>query len=548
VGDTQGPRLHRRDVLTVGAVGITSLVLPAAAAATSGASSPVAGQPQAEPPIVDPDFALSLNGTSTTASTSGTTRVITTAAFTLELWILYTGGNKGKYRNFVNQYASSTQRIYIGLNNTNDNRLKFAWGGSTERTVDLEQFSVPEDQWFHVAMTRTSGGSVALYVDGVLISSPSGTSTGIPNADFQVGGRGTAEYVPGQIDQVKVWDSALTEEQIRRSMHAYSDTDAAGTIAATLAAHYDFNEGEGRTVRNRVGTAGADLTVTDVVPAYSQDAIMTESVVGSDRVMTFKRTFLPSRGGWSVPPSVTAVRSLVVAGGGGGGSDEGGGGGAGGFIETAAQSVSGVEPVVVGQGGLGGYSISGVISRRPTSGQNSSFGSTSRVTAIGGGGGGDASDGTSSTGTTAEVRRGLDGGSGGGAAGEKVAAAGGKGTSLQGNDGASTVATQDAGGGGGGAGGAATTRAGGSGLESTITGASPAPLYAAGGSGGLGTSGSATQPGTDGIGGVGGGSSGSATLGVVNTGSGGGGGPFRGSARMGAGGGIGVVIVRYSVA
>jgi len=544
VEGTYGPRLHRRDVLTAGAVGITSLALPAAATAASGESTPLGEQPQADPPILDPDFALSLNGTTTTARTSGTTKVITTAAFTVEMWVIYTGGNKGSYRNFFNQYASSTNRIYVGLNNTNDNQLRFAWGGDTLRIVPLAQFTIPENQWFHVALTRTSGGSVALYIDGVLISSPGATSTGIPNTYFQIGALGTAEYVPGQIDQVKVWNSALSAEQIRRSMHAYADSD--GTIiAATLAAHYDFNEGTGSTVSNRKGTAGPDLTVT--APAYSQDSIMAETVIGSDKVVTFKRTFLPSAGGWSVPPGVTSVRSLVVAGGGGGGSDEGGGGGAGGFTETLAQSVSGVEPVVVGQGGLGGYSTTSELDRRATSGQRSSFGSTSTVTATGGGAGGDASNG-SSTANTAAIRRGLDGGSGGGAAGERVRADGGSGMSPQGNAGASTVATDDAGGGGGGAGGAATTRAGGLGLQSTITDASPAPFYAAGGSGGLGNSGTATQPGTDGIGGVGGSSNGSATRGVVNTGSGGGGGSFLGNASSGAGGGSGIVIVRYTVA
>jgi tRNA (guanine37-N1)-methyltransferase len=233
-----------------------------------------------------PDYALNLNGTSTTARTSGTTRVITTAAFTVEMWILYDGGNKGSYRNFFNQYVSSTNRIYVGLNNTNDNQLRFAWGGDTLRIVPLEQFTIPENQWFHVAMTRTSGGSVALYIDGAQISSPSATSTGIPNTYFQVGALGTSEYVPGQIDQVKVWNSALTAAQIRRSMHAYSNLDGEGTIAGTLAAHYDFNEGTGTTVSNRVGTAGTDLTVT--APAYSQDSIMTESVVGSDKVVTFQ--------------------------------------------------------------------------------------------------------------------------------------------------------------------------------------------------------------------------------------------------------------------
>ena len=44
---------------------------------------------------------------------------------------------------------------------------------------------------------------------------------------------------------------------------------------------------------------------------------------------------------------------LIVAGGGGGGADDGGGGGAGGFIEKTKQTISGAQPIVVGDGGIG---------------------------------------------------------------------------------------------------------------------------------------------------------------------------------------------------
>jgi len=475
------------------------------------------------------DYVLNLNGTNTAAESAA--RVIDSSAFTVEAWFYSAAGNSTGTRTIISQYVSSTSRLYILLES---NRLRYSWGSSTLTEIPRAEYALPHDRWVHLALTRssTSSGVAILYADGIEVSRSSGSGTN-PNGILRVG-NAASSFAGGQVDQVKIWNVALDASQIRQSMHAYSDTWG-GATQTGLVAHYDFNEGSGSTIYDRVGSK--DLTVSN---ATTFTHLATETTSGNDKIITFPRTYLPSVGGWTVPAGVTAVRSLVVAGGGGGGSDEGGGGGAGGFIETSTQNVSGVEPVVVGQGGLGGWaSGSTTQDRRTTSGQDSYFGTTPRVTTTGGGAGGDA------TTVTPSVRNGLSGGSGGGGAGENVTSSGGSGLSPQGNNGASRASTVAPGGGGGGAGAAATERAGGEGRQSTITGVTPAPYYAAGGSGGCGNDCSATQASTNSIGGAGGGTS-DGTLGAANTGSGGGGGKFSGAVGSGASGGSGVVIIRYT--
>jgi len=202
------------------------------------------------------------------------------------------------------------------------------------------------------------------------------------------------------------------------------------------------------------------------------------------------------------------VDYLVVAGGGGGGGGYGGGGGAGGFRSGTGLSVNAGTDYIITVGNGGAYE---------SDGGNSVF---STITSTGGGRGGSSHN----------MISGSSGGSGGGGR-----PSGGTGntpatTPSQGNNGA--AGSHEVGGGGGGAGAPGDGRNGGNGLQSFISGASPAPYYAGGGGGYAGSG-----WGTGGLGGGGG----AGQSGTANTG--GGGGAHNGSS-FGSGG-SGIVIIRY---
>ena len=223
---------------------------------------------------------------------------------------------------------------------------------------------------------------------------------------------------------------------------------------------------------------------------------------------------------------------LVVAGGGGGGYRHAGGGGAGGLIYNASSTITGSQAVVIGAGGIGGYSdpINGA------NGGNSSFGS---FTAIGGGGGGTNN---------------LPANSGGSGGGGSNGSLGGAGTAGQGNaggnQGLSCCNPFGAGGGGYSAAGESTLptvgSVGGAGFTTSMTGTSLS--FAGGGGGGSNLT-------TNYAGGIGGGGLGANALnmtggnGTPNTGGGGGGGGANGSTSgIGGVGGSGIVIIKYAQA
>jgi hypothetical protein len=420
--------------------------------------------------------------------------------------------------------ASSSDRILINMEKkyavmSHQGRWQYLrgdgsnWYGSGAR-VDTG-VSVIANRWTHISLVFTSSNTL-FYVNGQLAHSTdrqtSGTGGTVPYMGIGnwLPSNSTQSFLfDGQVDEVKIWNT-------NRSLTTATDMHARQLGTSGLAHYWDFNEGSGSRVHDRVGGVHLDSTSSGVFSDIKQ----TSYPSGGDTIVTFPRTYLSGVGGWTVPASATNFRALVVAGGGGGGASYhtpgAGGGGAGGFLEQPVPLASGrSEAVQVGAGGTFGAAPQG----SGSNGQNSVFAS---LTAIGGGGGG------------GRVSSGSTGGSGGGSGGRSSQAAV-LGTFGQGN--ASGLVSGDwrGGSGGGGAGGlggdatSTTGAAGGVGKISTISGVT----YALGGKGGNGTTAS--------------------NVGVTagpNTGSGGGGadGWSGGSSSgvNGGSGGSGIVIVRYT--
>jgi hypothetical protein len=89
------------------------------------------------------------------------------------------------------------------------------WSG--EMDVVFAETSVEHDRWYHVAVTR-AGPDVTLYVDGVAVHSD-------PFADsISIGalGYGDAGWTSGQLDEIAIYDHALTPDQLAAHVAAAS--------------------------------------------------------------------------------------------------------------------------------------------------------------------------------------------------------------------------------------------------------------------------------------------------------------------------------------
>lgn len=190
----------------------------------------------------DDDNVLSLDGVNDYVNLNAGIINLATADFTLEAWIKTTGTSeailvkndgdtsweKGEKAFYIN---SSGKVEFVGYGN---NYIK----GST---------AVNDGQWHHVAVvwdySSGTSGTGRIYVDGVNVTSSSNYTAN--NADnsgntlkIALPNYGEASsYFSGQIDEVRVWNVARTETEIK--------TNYKQTLTATetgLVGYWNFNE------------------------------------------------------------------------------------------------------------------------------------------------------------------------------------------------------------------------------------------------------------------------------------------------------------------
>ncbi len=109
--------------------------------------------------------------------------------------------------------------VEFGFIEPNQLQLWTAGGGSVSWTFDPAS-DIPNGQWFYIAAVGT-GQDLQLYLNGDMVQSggsPITTDYGSSDFPFQMAGGGifddTGNQFRGTIDEVAIWDKALTGEQI----------------------------------------------------------------------------------------------------------------------------------------------------------------------------------------------------------------------------------------------------------------------------------------------------------------------------------------------
>jgi hypothetical protein len=203
--------------------------------------------------------ALSLNGT--TAYAAAAALNISSNTMTISAWIKPQG-----VQNDWAGIAFSRSPGASGFSISNTNELKYHWddggyGWSSGLIVN-------DNEWTHVAIV-VSPTKVTIYKNGVGASNTYTVPPGDFSAPLHIGvdKNGSPRYFKGMIDEVKVHNYALTQNEIREQMHL----TATHTPTAGLIAYYQFNENQG-TILDRVGVNHASL-VNGAVRASSTVAV-----------------------------------------------------------------------------------------------------------------------------------------------------------------------------------------------------------------------------------------------------------------------------------
>ena len=141
---------------------------------------------------------------------------------TLMAWIKIEAGASGQ-RRIVGQ-----DNFYITVNS--DNTVSAIVGGTSLNSISI----LPENIWVHVAASYNNGdGNFTLYVNGEeedVLSASGNIATG--TTDLTIGRKPgisgeenvlTSEYFEGEIDEVRLFDAALTEDEIQKMVYQELD-------------------------------------------------------------------------------------------------------------------------------------------------------------------------------------------------------------------------------------------------------------------------------------------------------------------------------------
>lgn len=154
-------------------------------------------------------------------------------SLTIEAWVKPTGSVFSRIvfaqlnaSSFVTMSTSTSNQIYFYVNNT---------------VSAVTSAALPLNQWSHVACTWDGPGSaIQIYFNGVLMSTAGGGTSSTGNDNMMTIGSRTngAQYFPGELDELRIWDDIRTPCEISGGMYT-----SFTTAQPNLVAYYQFDQG-----------------------------------------------------------------------------------------------------------------------------------------------------------------------------------------------------------------------------------------------------------------------------------------------------------------
>ncbi|MFV8339638.1 PKD-like domain-containing protein [Flavobacterium sp. LB3P21] len=160
-----------------------------------------------------------------------------TAPFSIEVWVK-PNAVTGTQTIFSKRDSNNLSTGY-DLKLTGD-KISFNWNGAG--TI-ISNNAISTNRWYHIAVTF-SGATYRLYIDGIEVKNESGILPTTNNFDCILGamnrlGSQPVSYFNGWMDEVKIWNKALTPEQLHQIMN--QEIKSNGTAVSGVIIPVDVN-------------------------------------------------------------------------------------------------------------------------------------------------------------------------------------------------------------------------------------------------------------------------------------------------------------------
>lgn len=198
------------------------------------------------------------------------------AEVTIMAWVKSDSGNSTDM-----VIAGEDIALKLLLENGDEPKFGVSTDGTSQQTVG-GNFSIENDEWHHIAGSfSVSKGQIKLYVDGVLrgttdISGSVLTSSSNKSEVFEIGRFSNElvneQYFKGDIDEVRLFDTALTDNQIQQMVYQEIQDDS-GNLTGTIVIKNikDFTTGNTVTWANLLAYYPMTEIKTSMILDYSSN-------------------------------------------------------------------------------------------------------------------------------------------------------------------------------------------------------------------------------------------------------------------------------------
>lgn len=152
--------------------------------------------------------------------------------FSIEAWVKSNAVN-GNAQTILSKHLSPTATNGYDLRIVN-NLVSFYWNNNAITATH----SIDTDRWYHIALTF-DGTTYTLYIDGIVEKTTSGINPTSNSVDFILGAMSQNtdtpyNYFNGWMDELRIWNVALTEDQIRKMMNQEIINDGSNNVRGVI--------------------------------------------------------------------------------------------------------------------------------------------------------------------------------------------------------------------------------------------------------------------------------------------------------------------------
>lgn len=220
------------------------------------------------------NFGLVFDGLDDEIVVQNSTSLNPTTALTVEAWINADNWENNIYEGTViGKVQGEPDRGYnLGVGNNGCAEFQISdngsWNGAQSGPI------LETGRWYHLAGVY-DGSSVRLYINGVLQNVKTATTLKPSNCDLMIGecpSWGGGRNFEGKIDEVRIWNIARSETQIRQNMAVTLNGNESGLVT-----YFKMNEGLMKdtihdiTVQNTIGKLNNFDLQNSWVPGFSTD-------------------------------------------------------------------------------------------------------------------------------------------------------------------------------------------------------------------------------------------------------------------------------------